>query len=287
MTDRPTVHPPLPGRPGSSTTAGESGDGGEPAAVALPLVAAVARGVALVVVLPVRLLWELIEAAGRLVHRHLLTPVGRFLRRWLLAPLVWCVRHLLWLPLVWAARTLVWIPLVWSGRGLAWVARTLIWLPLVWVARSVLRPPLVGLGRVLVWLTGHLVVRPLTWLGEVLAPAGRLLWRGVGVLVGAAGAALVWLLRGIWWIVAGCGRLVVAAWRTAGRVLGFLHRLLLRPLLLGVRWVWSVTVVPVARGVRAAWRATVSPVARWIRRSVLDPARLASREVLTALGLRR
>lgn len=55
----------------------------------------------------------------------------------------------------------------------------------------------------------------------------------------------------------------------------------------GIRWVWSGAVVPVARGLRAVWRATVTPAARWTRRAVLDPARVASREVLGALGLRR
>ncbi|WP_433119064.1 hypothetical protein [Micromonospora sp. CA-246542] len=48
-----------------------------------------------------------------------------------------------------------------------------------------------------------------------------------------------------------------------------------------------MTVVPAARGLRAVWRATVPPAARWTRRAVLDPARVASHEVLSALGLRR
>ncbi|MEU5670518.1 hypothetical protein ABZ749_09130 [Micromonospora sp. NPDC047753] len=139
-----------------------------------------------------------------------------------------------------------------------WVVRTVIWPALVWLTRHGLRPALVVLGRVLVWLARYLVLWPLRWLGTVLTPVGRL-------------------------VVAA----VVGAWRTAGRMLRLLHRLLLRPLLSGVRWVWSVTVVPVARGLRAVWRATVAPAARWARRSVLDPARLAVREVLNALGLRR
>ncbi|MFF0153969.1 hypothetical protein [Micromonospora sp. NPDC005203] len=74
-------------------------DPAEPAAVALPLVAAVARGVALVVVLPVRLLWELTAAAGRLVVwfagvlAAMGSAVGRAARRLLWAPLVWLARH--------------------------------------------------------------------------------------------------------------------------------------------------------------------------------------------------
>ncbi|MET8264869.1 hypothetical protein ACPXB5_03945 [Micromonospora arida] len=272
MTDRRTLRSPLPGPPndyraappGARPAADPPVSGrAQQAAVAPPLVAAVARGVALVVVLPVRLLWELIVAAGRLLHRYLLRPVGRFLSRWLLAPLAWLLHRLVWLPLVWCARHLLWLPLVWVTRHLlwlplVWVVRTVIWPALVWLTRHGLRPALVVLGRVLVWLARYLVLLPLRWLGTVLTPVGRL-------------------------VVAA----VVGAWRTAGRVLRLLHRLLLRPLLSGVRWVWSVTVVPVARGLRAVWRATVAPAARWARRSVLDPVRLAVREVLNALGLRR
>lgn len=275
VTDRRTLRSSLPGPPNdhraTPTGARPAGDplaSGtmRPAAVAPPLVSAVARGVALVVVLPVRLLSELIAAAGRLLHRYLLRPAGRFLRRWLLAPLAWVLHRLVWLPLVWCARHLLWLPLV-------WVARTVIWPALLWVTRHGLRPVLVVLRRVVVWLATYLVLWPLQWLGAVLTPVGRL-------VVDA----------------------VVGAWRTAGRVLRLLHRLLLRPLgrglrwlwrhtvrplLSGVRWVWSATVVPVARGLRAVWRATVAPAARWARRSVLAPARLAVREVLNALGLRR
>lgn len=325
VTDRPIVHSPLPGPPSENRGAPtvvrptpSTVDTAEPAAVALPLVAAVARGVALVVVLPVRLLWELIAAAGRLVYRSLLSPVGRFLHRWLLSPLswalhrllwvplVWCARNLLWLPLRWVALTLVWLPLVWLGRGLAWAARTLIWQPLVWLAYGIAWFAGTLVWAPLVWLVERLVLPPLRWLGAALAPVGRLLWRGVGVLAGAVRAALVGLVRGIWWVVVGFGRLVVTAvvcaWRAAGRVLRLLHRLLLLPLgrglrwvwrhtvlplVRGVQWVWSVTVVPVAHGLGVAWRATVVPAARWTRRAVLDPARLAYREVLSALGLRR
>lgn len=68
----------------------------DPAEEPAPLVAAVARAVALIVVLPVRLLWEFVAATGRLIDRYLLTPAGRFLHRWLLLPLAWVARTLLW-----------------------------------------------------------------------------------------------------------------------------------------------------------------------------------------------
>ncbi|WP_446219317.1 hypothetical protein [Micromonospora sp. IBHARD004] len=75
--------------------------------------------------------------------------------------------------------------------------------------------------------------------------------------------------------------------RPAGLALRWLWRHTVVPLGRAVRATWRHTAVPLARAVRAGWRATVGPTRRWVRRAVLDPVRLASREVLTALGLRR
>ncbi|MFG1883968.1 hypothetical protein [Micromonospora sp. NPDC049102] len=235
MTDRPAIRSSLPGPPAEppETLAGRGPAAGrttEPAAVEFPLVAALARGVALVLVLPVRLLWELFAAAGRLVHRHrhLLSPAGRFLRDWLVAPLVWALHRLLWRPLLWCAHHLLWRPPRWMARNLVW------WLVVRFVRLVV--AALVGAWRAAGWL--------LRWVYRLLLPP--------------VGPGLRWL------------------WRHT-----------VRPLLSGIRWVLSVTVVPVARGLRSVWRATVTPAARWTRRAVLDPARVVSREVLGALGLRR
>ncbi|MGC4855612.1 hypothetical protein ACLQ24_20005 [Micromonospora sp. DT4] len=141
MTDRPTLRPPLPApptdRPAALTVtlaarAPSAVGTAEPDTVALPLVAAVAR-FALVFVLPVRLLWELFAAAGRLLGRYLLTPVGRFLRDWLAAPLVWALDRLVWRPLLWCADHLLW-------RPLRWVARNLVTPAARWTRRAVLDP---------------------------------------------------------------------------------------------------------------------------------------------------
>ncbi|WP_146605874.1 hypothetical protein [Micromonospora craterilacus] len=257
------------------------------AGVASSPVAFVARGIALVVVLPVRLAWEVLAAAGRALHRWVLAPAIRFVDRWLLPPLGWLLRHLVWIPLVWSARagwwlcrTLVWLPLTWLWRGLVWLWRSTLWPPLRWCGRGLGRL-LRWCGRGLAWLVRTLLLVPLyyllwvplAWLVRVLTPAGRLvldtLGRWLSVLAGLAVAALGW------------------AWRVAGRVLWWCWVLTLRPVLRAARWVWARTVVPVGRAVRAVWRVTVTPTARWLRRSVLDPARQATREVLTALGLRR
>ncbi|WP_147252577.1 hypothetical protein [Micromonospora endolithica] len=214
-----------------------------------PAVVAVVRAVALVVVLPVRVLWELLVAGARWTRRRLIDPVGRFLARWLLRPLAWLLR---WL---------VGIPLVWLGRALGWSARTLVWIPLAWLAY-------------------HLLRRPVGWLAGVLAPVGRLLVAGLGALARWLGGAALAVGRVLW---AGARW----AWWAAGRVLWWAYVVTLRPVVRGACWVWRHGVAPVGRALAAAWRATVSPVTRWVGRTVVDPVRATVGEVLAALGVRR
>ncbi|MER7893429.1 hypothetical protein ABTX15_26785 [Micromonospora sp. NPDC094482] len=233
-----------------------------------PLIAAVARGIALVVVVPVRLLWEFVAAAGGLLHRWLLAPVGRFLARWLLRPLGWLLHHLLWLPLTWL------------GRGLAWLIRVLIWVPLRALVRALGWLGRTLLWRPLVWLAYHLLWLPAAWLARLLAPVGRLVAAGLAVLGR-------WLWRGVVAVAAVLFDALGWAWRVAGRLLWWCYLVTLRPVLLAGGWLWRHAIAPVGRAVAVAWRATVTPAARWLRDAVVRPTRQASREVLIALGLRR
>ncbi|PZF84916.1 hypothetical protein C1I93_29005 [Micromonospora endophytica] len=249
--------------------------------------ALVARGLALLVVLPVRLGWELLAAIGRWLHRWVLVPTARFIDRWLLRPLSWLLHHLVWIPVGWMARavrwlwlTLVWSPLTWLGNGVRWLWRNAFWPPLRWCGRGVAwacRWVVHGLA----WLVStlilvplyHLLWVPLAWLVRVLTPAVRLL------LVTLGG-----------WLHALARRSVIVldwAWRVAGRILWWCWALTLRPVWLAGRRLWRATVLPVGRAVGAAWRVTVTPMIRWLRGSVLDPVRQATREALTTLGLRR
>ncbi|WP_341719804.1 hypothetical protein QQG74_08940 [Micromonospora sp. FIMYZ51] len=247
----------------------------------------VARGVALAVVLPLRLAWEVLAVTGRALYRLVLAPTARFADRWLLRPLGWLWRHLVWLPLVWSARavawlwrTLIWLPLTWLGDAVGWLWRTALWPPLRWCGHGLARLlrwcglGLAWLARILVLVPlYYLVWVPLAWLVRVLTPPARLVLAALGRWLHALarGSAVV-----LGW-----------AWRTAGRILWWCWALTLRPVWFAGRWLWRVTLVPVGRAVRTAWRATVTPAARWLRHSVLDPARQATREALTALGLRR
>ncbi|MEH1012955.1 hypothetical protein V6U90_07555 [Micromonospora sp. CPCC 206060] len=201
-----------------------------------PLIAVPARVVALLVVVPLRLIWEAVVAVGGFVYRYLLAPVGRFLYRYLLRPIGWLLHRVVWLPLTWLFRYLIWVPLV-------WLLRYLVWIPLTWVVRY------------LIWV-------PLDWLARLLAPAGPVLarwldalWRVLADAVGYAWRAAGWLLRGIYLVL----------FRPIGLVLAWTWRHTVVPVARGVRAVWRATVVPVARWVN---RAVLGPV-RAVTREIL------------------
>jgi hypothetical protein len=192
----------------------------------------------LIVVLPVRLAWEALGALGRLVGAYVLRPLGLLLHHALLRPLAWILRVLVWYPLRWTLRVLVVTP-----------------------ARRILLP----LGRALLTYVVVPLLTGVAWLAALVArPVGRAL-------------AALWRVV-LWPVLAASGRLVAYAWRLAGVVL---HVLLVRP----VVFLWRVLFRPVIRAVGWVWRATAVPAARWFRDHVWEPARAAGRSLSRALGL--
>lgn len=266
---------------------------------------------ALIVVVPIRLLWELLVLIRRAVARYVLRPLGWLVYQGLVRPIAWLFQEL-WELLVligrgvarYVLRPVAW--LVYQGlvRPVAWLVRLLLeLLALIGraVGRYVLRPlgwlVYQGLIRPVAWLFQVLVVS-LRWLGAViLAPLGRAVYRyllrpiGLGLACcvrivlrsfayAAAGIgrglAAVW--RAAWPLLAALGRGIAHVWRLAGIVL---FHLLVRP----VRWVWRTLLLPVFRAVAWVWRVTVLTSARWARVNVLKPAGAAVRSAFRALGL--
>ncbi|MEU8915089.1 hypothetical protein AB0D26_17565, partial [Streptomyces libani] len=178
----------------------EPGEGCLTTAVRLPV-----RIVVLVLVVPVRLVWDALAALGRAVHRTALRPLGR--------GLAWLWRTLVVAPLGWLWRTLAvapavglwWYVLTPLGRGIAWLVRGLgvglLWLGKAvfvwpWVAlwRYVLAPVGRGVAVVVAWLVRYLVVVPARWLyASVLTPVGR----GIAWLVRGLGVGLLWLGKAV------------------------------------------------------------------------------------------
>ncbi|MFB8030151.1 MULTISPECIES: hypothetical protein [unclassified Streptomyces] len=223
------------------------------------------RIVVLVLVLPVRMLWDLLVAGGRFLDRVLLRPLGRALRRvhdQVLTPvgkvLAWLAVAVLVRPWVglWryvvvpVVRYGVVVPLVWlcravltpAGHALRWVyaellvpaVTALVTLLLVWPAVGVWRHLLRPLGIAGAWLVTTLLVLPVAWVyRSVLTPLGHGIVRTLGML----GRGLAFLGRGVW---------TGAAW------------LATTLLLLPVAWVYRRVLAPVGReivtAVGVAWR---------------------------------
>lgn len=230
------------------------------------------RIVTLLLVVPVRLVWDALAVCGRALRRTLWVPFARA------AAWVWCrvLAPVLFALFVWpwaaawryvlapAGRGLAWLArktgsgVSWLARGLwagiAWLGRTLVAAPLVWLYRCVLTP--VGravaaaaraAARALAWLGGNLVAAPLVWLyRHVLTPAGRVL---VAALVGV-GLALAWLWR----------YLVVVP-------LVWAYRYVLRPVGLGA----AAVAAGVGAGLAWLWRYAVAEPWRFLRRRVFRP----------------
>jgi hypothetical protein len=211
------------------------------------------RVLAVVFVLPFRLLWELFRLIGRFLARY----VGR--------PLAWLWHYAVAVPAAFLWRYLVVVPAAWLWQralrpALEWLARWLIVVPAQWLwrhRRQLLRPFALVLH--------YLLVVSIAWLWAVTAP----LWRGLG--------------RGLWWVLTGLGRgiaaVLTAGWRGAGWLLCQLYRWVLRPAGLAIAWCWRRTVVPVWRALTAAGRR--------VHASILRPGADAARAVLVSVGVRR
>ena len=231
------------------------------------------RIVAVVVVLPVRMLWDLLVLCARTTHRRVLRPVGEALaragtriHRYVLTPVgraaAWLAKAVLYWP--WAGLwRYVAVP-VWSwvlvpvGRGLERVVAGFgrhVLAPLGrWIYACLLTP----LGHALAWFLPRafdaVFVRP--WVG---------LWRYVVLPVGGA----VWVR-----VLAPVGRGLVRLGRGAGRVVRWAAQaVFVRP----GAGMWRYVVVPVGGVV---WAYGLVPVARavgWVAYGVY-------RYVLTPLG---
>lgn len=218
------------------------------------------RIVVLVLVVPVRMAWDALVAAGRFLWRYGLAPAGRALGLLLYGLVVvvlgWLYRYLL-TPL---GHALAWVyarVLTPAGHALMRVLR-----PVGQAVALVLGVLATGIGTVLYWTARVLLVLPaLVLWRRVLVPAGRVL----AVLGRETGAAL-----GHAWRIAG------HVSRAVGRVLGTLFRwILVEP----GRWVYRTLLTPVGHVVRDLLLRPAAEAARAVGRAV-GQAQAAARETV-------
>ncbi|MFJ4780675.1 hypothetical protein [Streptomyces sp. NPDC088762] len=204
------------------------GDGCLAGAVRIPV-----KIVAVLIVLPVRVVCELLAALGRGLARYVFAPLWEYVLEPVVRALGWVVATLLRLVFVWPWAALWRYVLRPVGAWLyayllAPVGRVLYGCLILPLARATWRYVLVPVGRALVWLAAaahRYVLRPLY--RYVLTPLGQVLgwaWRVAGVITGAlwrGAKAVGWVLVG-WplsqvyrYVLTPAGHLLRAVWRTA------------------------------------------------------------------------
>ncbi|MET9883618.1 hypothetical protein ABZZ20_10800 [Streptomyces sp. NPDC006430] len=222
---------------------GDSGEGCLVGAVRIPV-----KIVALLVVLPVRVVWDLLVGCGRAVRRHVLGPLSVYVLQPVLGALGWVLTVLFGLLFVWPWVGLWRYVLAPVGRATyAWLLAPLGRFLYAYLLRP-LGEVLARLGRGLLWLAGAVHRYVLTPVGHALAWTGAMVHRH---LLRPLGLAVRWVACGV-------------------------HRYLLAPLWQVVVWAWHVA----GRSVRALWRAV-----RWVGWVLLGwPASQVYRYVLTPVG---
>ncbi|TYK50911.1 hypothetical protein [Actinomadura decatromicini] len=251
-----------------------------------------ARIVALIVVLPLRVVYDLVRLVARGVRTGLLNPVGRLLGA-VLRGLGAVLSLLVVRPVRWLAVVVVLGFLRWSGRGTGRLAR--------WIHRVLLVPIgtfLALVGRGLGRLAGFLIFRPLRWLLAITGRGLGFLFAGIALVFGVLvvlPASFLWryvlrpALRGLGAFARALGAGIGWSWRQLGRFLGWLaHVLIVVP----ARTVWRYLLSPVLAGARGAWRLAARLLG-WLWRTfvvvpvrvlVVAPARWVGTAVLRPLG---
>lgn len=265
------------------------GEGCLVVAIRLPV-----RIVVLVLVVPVRMVWDALVVAGLFLGDRVFRPVGRAVLWMGRAVFVWPFVGL-WRYVLVPFWRYVLVPL---GAALRWLGAVLLVVPAVALYRWVLTPlgraavwfharVLTPLGHglavcaaavrdALLWLGRRIVVVPSVWLYRwVLTPVGyALLWCGRGLvslgalLVTGIGGVLYWTARvlvvlpalAVWrWVLVPLGRVLGVVAREVGAALGHAWRIA------------GYVSLAVGRALAALFRWAVVEPARWVYRSVLTP----------------
>ncbi|MEW2389869.1 hypothetical protein AB0933_16120 [Streptomyces venezuelae] len=230
--DQQVAQPVAPARPATPVVAAQP-EGCLAVAIRIPV-----RIVVLVLVVPVRLLWDALAVCGTFLYRNALRPVGRAIG----AVLTFLCKAVFVWPWVGLWRYVL-VPV---GIAIAWLVRTLIVVPAVWLYTAVLTPVGRGITTLLRWIFVVPLVALWRW---VLAPIGRAIAVVAREIADAFGHA---------WRIAGHISLVV------GRFLGTLLRwIFVEP----VRWAYRTVLTPVGHVIRDVLWNPVAAAARSVGRT--------------------
>jgi hypothetical protein len=210
-----------------------------------------ARAVAVVIVLPLRLLWEAVAAVSRAVYAAVLRPLGLLINQVIVRPLTWLFTVLVVIPARWLVSVLVVIALRWLWQAV-----------LTPVGRWLYAYVLVPIGRAVRWVVAGLlliILIPIVYVLELVGQGLRALYRWARPALVAIGRVIVDALS--------------FAWGVATVVVRFLGRVLFHAVVRPVRWVWRTALRPVlvasGRAIAWTWRAGVAAPVSWARQNLL------------------
>ncbi|MBE1531854.1 hypothetical protein [Actinomadura algeriensis] len=237
-----TGAPPAGSRPASSRlAAGRLEPEPEPAPAGPAWLVVPLRAVAFVIVLPFRLLYDLVRLIGKCLG-WFFGGIWNVLYKWVLAPIGRAIGATLYYLLVVPARWIYRVLLTPVGHGIVAVLR---WIG--WLLDLVLLKPIV-------WLLNVLIAIPAVFLWKyVLYPVLAL----IGRMFRAIGHGIAWV-----WNV-----LVVPPWRYVGRMLLWLWRVFVA---IPCTWLWTSVLRPVGRGIAAVWNVVVGVPYRAVRQALRD-----------------
>ncbi|MCF2531278.1 hypothetical protein [Yinghuangia soli] len=225
-----------------------------------------AQGIAVVFLVPFRLLWELLKLIGRVMvavlvffFTRMLRPLATAVHRWILVPAWRLLRDFLW---GWVLRYVLWGLVLTPVLAflLDWVLKPIQRAIERWLWNKLLKP--------LCRLTLRYVLRPV-WAGLCWAGFHFMKWCVVAPLL----ALWRWVLRPLWRALRA---VLVFGWKWATIIVGVL-------VVVPCRALWRWVLHPVWRAVAAAWRAVVVPPARWTYQRVLRPMNRAVADVVGAV----
>ncbi|MCU1645073.1 MAG: hypothetical protein JWN03_5348 [Nocardia sp.] len=238
----------------------------------------VARAVAVLIFLPLRLLWEGGKLAGRMavavldyIVENLLVPVAKLAWYWIIRPAWAFVRNYLWGLLI---QQLLWgmilTPL--GAAVLDYFLRPIKRAVQDWLWRRVLRPALI-------WLVNEVIEPVATWIGRwILKPiAGATTW-AVTFLVKWL---IVWPLRRLWrWVLRPILLLLAATlvfgWQVATTVV---RVLVVTP----CRFLYRTVLQPLFAVIAKVWHTVVERPVRWLYLNVVTPMNKAASDFMSAI----
>ncbi|GAA3595523.1 hypothetical protein GCM10022223_08350 [Kineosporia mesophila] len=235
-----------------------------------PIVPRPVRVLAVIVVLPFRLAWELLRVVGRLFADYVLRPAAWLFDKVVLVPLLFLWRYVVVVPGRFLGRYLLVVPVLFLIRYLVVVPGRFLWHVIV--------------VPVLSFAWNYLIVPPALWLRRILARLAEVL-TPILVAIGRVLHLLVvqpvtWMLRGVYVYFLGPG------WRGAGWLLHLTYRYTLRPLGLAARWIWQNIAAPVGRAIAGLARSIgrgIAAEARQINETLIRPVTTTVRQVLSAV----